>query len=442
MAFRKWKSQAVLLSNICLLMVTLIHLCIIITAQSVQLGAAFVLFGFQDMKRIVSNVLRKVSCDDTAICILNSDKKILSSRRYVNREVQKRLRGICPAAAADQHRSYIDLFVDECLDESGMRLCNLDGVAVTTRPGLIISLRVGTEKAIALARKGCIPLIPVHHMQAHATIATLMKQVSYPYVSVLISGGHSIIAITNGPDDFEVLLTSTSGSPGECIDKISRALNFKEPELLGLHPGAALEVMASRSSVNGFKRYSIDINRFLKMDLHFNFSWIKATYLVMISRQRILNVPDFCASVQHSIAKYLVEKLDCCLQYLNDSNKIPPRNRLVFVSGGVASNKYILAKISGACESRGYSLCAPPQFYCCDNAEMIAWNGIQLLTKGAASVILPDKIPASIFVSSRSRIGVDISQDLRKYLAMTYETSAEAAERRNREHWRNTSFKS
>lgn len=101
-------------------------------------------------------------------------------------------------------------------------------------------------------RKGRIPLIPVHHMQAHGTVATLMKRVSYPYVSVLISGGHSIIAVTNGPDDFEVLLTSTSGSPGECMDKISRALNFEEPELLGLHPGAALEVMASRCVLTVF----------------------------------------------------------------------------------------------------------------------------------------------------------------------------------------------
>ncbi|VDO17214.1 unnamed protein product, partial [Brugia timori] len=148
-----------------------------------------------------------VSCDDTAVCILNSDRKILSSRRYADREVQKRLGGICPAAVADQHRSYIDLFVDECLDESRVRLCNLDGIAVTTQPGLVICLRVGTEKAISLARKGCIPLIPVHHMQAHATVATLMTEIPYPYVSVLISGGHSIIAVTNGPDDFEVLLT-------------------------------------------------------------------------------------------------------------------------------------------------------------------------------------------------------------------------------------------
>ncbi|CAG9538452.1 unnamed protein product [Cercopithifilaria johnstoni] len=370
----------------------------------------------------------ETSCDDTAVCILNSNRRILSSRRYANREIQKRLGGICPAVAADQHRSYIDLFVDECLNESRIRLCNLNGIAVTTGPGLIISLRVGAEKAVSLARKGCIPLIPVHHMQAHATIATLMKPVPYPYVSVLISGGHSIIAVTNGPDDFEVLLTSTSGSPGECMDKISRALDFEEPELHDLHPGAALEVMASRSSVDGFKRYSIDIDKFAKMALHFNFSWIKATYLVMISGQRTLNVPDFCASVQHSIAKYLVKKLNCCLQYLNDFDKIPPRNRLVFISGGVASNKYILAKLDDVCGSLGYSLCAPSKFYCCDNAEMIAWNGLQLLAKGAPSIVPPEKIPASIFVSSRPPIGVDISSNLRKYLGMPCETSMETAE--------------
>uniref|UniRef100_A0A0R3RRM0 N(6)-L-threonylcarbamoyladenine synthase n=1 Tax=Elaeophora elaphi TaxID=1147741 RepID=A0A0R3RRM0_9BILA len=337
------------------------------------------------MKGTLVRVLGKVSCDDTAVCIMNSNREILSSRRYANRELQKRLGGICPAVAADQHRSYIDSFVDGCLNESRLRLCSLDGVAVTTRPGLVISLRVGVEKAVSLARKGCIPIIPVHHMQAHATVATLMKRVSYPYVSVLISGGHSIIAVTNGPDDFEILLTSACGSPGECMDKISRALNFEEPELLGLHPGAAMETVASRSSVGGCNRYSIDVNRFVKMALHFNFSWIKSTYLVMISRQRDLNVPDFCASVQHSIAKYIAKKLDQCLQYLNDSDKtnciitqlqIPPANR-------------------------------------------------------APSIISPEKIPASIFVSSRSPIGVDISPHLRKYLGMPCETPVEAAEKRH-----------
>ncbi|VDO25613.1 unnamed protein product [Brugia timori] len=234
------------------------------------------------------------------------------------------------------------------------------------------------------------------------------------------------------------------GSPGECMDKISRALHFEEPELLGLHPGAALEVIASRSSVDGYKRYPIDVNKFMKMALHFNFSWIKTTYLAMISRQSILSVPDFCASVQHSIANYLAEKLSCCLQYLNDSNKIPSRNRLVFVSGGVASNKYILARFNNVCEPLGYSVYAPSQFYCCDNAEMIAWNGIQLLAKRqcvafvnaalifkTVSVITPDKIPTDIFVSSRCPIGVDISSNLRKYLGMPCETPAEAAERRN-----------
>uniref|UniRef100_A0A915PQF9 N(6)-L-threonylcarbamoyladenine synthase n=1 Tax=Setaria digitata TaxID=48799 RepID=A0A915PQF9_9BILA len=370
-----------------------------------------------------------VSCDDTAVCILNNNRKILSSRRYANRVVQKRLGGICPAVAADQHRSFISQFVEECLDESRLRLCDLDGVAVTTRPGLTICLRVGAEKAVSLARKGYISLIPVHHMQAHATVATLTKQVSYPYVSVLISGGHSIIAVTNGPNNFEVLLTSTSGSPGECIDKISRALNFKEPELLDMHPGAALEIMASRASTDGCKRYSIDINRFTKMALHFNFSWIKATYLVMISRQPIIDIPDFCASVQHSVARYLEEKLKCCLQYLNSSDKIPCHNRLVFVSGGVASNKYILSRLREVCISLGYNLYSPSSYFCCDNAEMIAWNGLQLLSIRGA-FIPPEKIPASIYVLPRSPIGVDISPHLRGYLGMPHETLTEAAEKR------------
>uniref|UniRef100_A0A914SEQ2 N(6)-L-threonylcarbamoyladenine synthase n=1 Tax=Parascaris equorum TaxID=6256 RepID=A0A914SEQ2_PAREQ len=229
-----------------------------------------------------------VSCDDTAVCILSGDRRVLSSRRYANREVQNRLGGICPSLAAEQHRSYIDRFVNECLKESGRRLSDLDAVAVTTRPGLVIALKVGISKALSLAREGHIQFVNVHHMQAHATVASLLyPQLHYPYVCVLISGGHALIAVAYGPADFDILASSLSGSPGECLDKLARALPPSAFQFGYSHLGAALEQLASNA----------------------------------------------------------------------------------------------LQKVGGA---YGYSVLAPPARLCCDNAEMVAWNGIELIRTRSA----------------------------------------------------------
>ncbi|VDM49071.1 unnamed protein product [Toxocara canis] len=269
-----------------------------------------------------------LSCDDTAVCVLSSDRRVLSWRRYADRDVHNRLGGICPSLAAEQHRSFIDRFVRECLEESGVRLSDLDAVAVSTRPGLVIALRVGISKALSLSREGHIRFVNVHHMQAHATVASLLyPELHYPYVCVLISGGHALITIAYGPASFEVLASSLSGSPGECLDKLARAL---PPAVLPLgcsHPGAALEQLATRCSSNGHLRYRIIMPG--TNGPNFNFSAIKNSYLTLLRKlsSDVLNVEDFCASVQydvlqHSVAAHIANKLHHCLDHINISKKV------------------------------------------------------------------------------------------------------------------------
>ncbi|KHN86123.1 putative tRNA N6-adenosine threonylcarbamoyltransferase, mitochondrial [Toxocara canis] len=371
------------------------------TATGVKLTRNLVVMGIE------------TSCDDTAVCVLSSDRRVLSWRRYADREVHDRLGGICPSLAAEQHRSFIDRFVRECLEESGVRLSDLDAVAVSTRPGLVIALRVGISKALSLSREGHIRFVNVHHMQAHATVASLLyPELHYPYVCVLISGGHALITIAYGPASFEVLASSLSGSPGECLDKLARAL---PPAVLPLgcsHPGAALEQLATRCSSNGHLRYRIIMPG--TNGPNFNFSAIKNSYLTLLRKlsSDVLNVEDFCASVQHSVAAHIANKLHHCLDHINISKKIPAEKRYIVVSGGVASNAYIRGALERIGHAYGYLLLAPPPRLCCDNAEMVAWNGIQLILARSSAVIEPDDLPWSLPAQRRSPIGADISAQL------------------------------
>ncbi|VDK19423.1 unnamed protein product [Anisakis simplex] len=272
-------------------------------------------------------------------------------------------------------------FVDECLEESGMRLADLDGIAVSTRPGLVIALRVGIAKALSLARQARTRFVNVHHMQAHATIASLLHpELRFPYVCVLISGGHALITIAYGPENFELLASSVSGSPGECLDKIARSLPSEAfTEFIGLHPGAALEQLAKNCSLDGHLHYRVNMPGTNGPNM--DFSSVKNSYLTLLRKLKSasLNVENFCASVQHSVAAHLANKLHHCLEYINNSEKIPTENRRIVVSGGVASNAYILSALEKIAHIYGYSLLTIPPRLCCDNAEMVAWNGILLI---------------------------------------------------------------
>uniref|UniRef100_F1L727 N(6)-L-threonylcarbamoyladenine synthase n=1 Tax=Ascaris suum TaxID=6253 RepID=F1L727_ASCSU len=227
-------------------------------------------------------------------------------------------------------------------------------------------------------------------MQAHATIASLLyPQLHYPYVCVLISGGHALITVANGPANFDVLASSLSGSPGECLDKLARALPSNAFQFGYSHPGAALEQLASKCSPNGHLRYKIAMPG--TNGPNFNFTTIKNSYVTLLRKMSpdALHVEDFCASVQ-----------------------IPSERRYIVISGGVASNAYILGALQKVGDAYGYSVLAPPARLCCDNAEMVAWNGIELIRTSSPAVIQASDLPWSISAQRRSPIGRDISAEL------------------------------
>uniref|UniRef100_A0A915LHB8 Exportin-4 n=1 Tax=Meloidogyne javanica TaxID=6303 RepID=A0A915LHB8_MELJA len=170
------------------------------------------------------------SCDDAAVSIIcQEERRILCDIRSSDFKTNSRMGGICPHSSARHHREAFPRLIRDALAECKMRAYDVDIVAVTNRPGLVNCLKVGIEHAICFARKYHRPLIPIHHMRAHALIARLLfSELNYPFISLLISGGHCILCIVYSPVDFKILLDTKSGSPGECLDKLARELGLQQ----------------------------------------------------------------------------------------------------------------------------------------------------------------------------------------------------------------------
>ncbi|CAB3396723.1 unnamed protein product [Caenorhabditis bovis] len=346
----------------------------------------------------------ETSCDDTAVAIVSKEKNILASKKFTNRQIQTKLGGICPSVCAQQHREMLPKLLSECVEESGVHIRELAAVAVTVTPGLVIALKEGIHTAISLAKSMGVPLIPVHHMRAHAlSILLSTDRVKFPYCTLLISGGHALICEVKSPDDFVLYGMSVSGSPGECIDKVARELDIENAHS---HAGAAVEMLAKRASENGHLRYSSVLPSTSGADM--NFSQLKSTYLNLAAKHK--NSPDFCredfcASLQHSVARHLTSKLHSFLDWYteNESN----RSKTLVIGGGVAANAYIangITKLADAYEMETFQV---PLELCSDNAEMIGYTAILMLENKSPAVIHHDQIPDNIYAHARSDIGVD-----------------------------------
>uniref|UniRef100_A0A1I7ZHQ7 N(6)-L-threonylcarbamoyladenine synthase n=1 Tax=Steinernema glaseri TaxID=37863 RepID=A0A1I7ZHQ7_9BILA len=352
----------------------------------------------------------ETSCDDTAISLVSSDLKILENRRIANRDAQQRLGGICPSVSAEQHRSTIDDLVSECLQRQRLRAADLRAVAVSDRPGLVICLKVGLSKALALARDARLDVVPVHHMRAHAMTPFLTDshdRLQFPYVCALISGGHSLICLAKDPDHFEIYGESVAGSPGEAFDKIGRELRLHESrEFTGIHPGAAIEILARRAT--GVSAYPVKSFPYT-VGADFDFHSLRNQYLTTLWRHGgEIDLPSFCASVQFSVTAHICAKLHAALEFI--MKKHQPKH--LVVSGGVASNQYILKSIRKISEVYGLSTIVPAPELCTDNAAMVASAAWKMIEYKSPSVIPYASLPDSLYAHARYPIGTDKRQEL------------------------------
>lgn len=321
----------------------------------------------------------ETSCDETAVALVEGEAwtapvgRILSNTVYSQLTEHRRFGGVVPEIAARAHLERIDGLVAQALDEAGMDLADLDAIAATGGPGLIGGVMVGVMTAKALAFAHDKPFIAVNHLEGHALSVRLTEPVEFPYLLLLVSGGHCQLLTVRGPGDFTRLGTTIDDAAGECFDKTAKLLG------LGFPGGPAVE----KAAVGGDpKRFALPRPMWRKPGCDFSFSGLKTAV-----RQTVEKLPaddpravaDLCASFQRTVGDVFADR---CANALARA----PSPTLV-VAGGVAANVYLRGRLEEVAAAHGAKLVAPPVRLCTDNGAMIAWAGVERLRLGQVDAL-------------------------------------------------------
>ncbi|WP_422009757.1 tRNA (adenosine(37)-N6)-threonylcarbamoyltransferase complex transferase subunit TsaD [Reyranella sp.] len=321
----------------------------------------------------------ETSCDETAVAVVEGEAgtgpvgRILSNTVYSQLTEHRRFGGVVPEIAARAHLERIDGLVAQALDEAGIGLADLDAIAATGGPGLIGGVMVGVMTAKALAFAHDKPFIAVNHLEGHALSVRLTEPVSFPYLLLLVSGGHCQLLTVRGPGDFTRLGTTIDDAAGECFDKTAKLLG------LGFPGGPAVEKAAEGGDP---RRFSLPRPMWRKPGCDFSFSGLKTAV-----RQTVEKLPaddpravaDLCASFQRTVGDVFADR---CANALARA----PSQTLV-VAGGVAANVYLRGRLEEVAATHGAKLVAPPVRLCTDNGAMIAWAGVERLRLGQVDAL-------------------------------------------------------
>ncbi|MDB5475566.1 MAG: hypothetical protein JWP49_1077 [Phenylobacterium sp.] len=323
----------------------------------------------------------ETSCDETAAAVVrraaDGTVEVLSSVVASQIAEHAPFGGVVPEIAARAHVESIDAIAGRALSDAGLGYADLTGVAATAGPGLVGGVMVGLSfgKAVALARG--LPLVAVNHLEGHAVSARLAADIAYPFLLLLVSGGHCQLLVVDGVGACRRLGTTIDDAAGEAFDKIAKTLGLPYPG------GPALERLAEGGDAERFPLPRMLLGR---KDCDFSFSGLKtaaarlAETLTTDAERR-----DLAAAVQAAIARQLAERSDRAMADYARAQE--GRNLRFVVAGGVAANATVRARLMQAATERGFSFTAPPLAYCTDNAAMIALAGAERLALGLSDAL-------------------------------------------------------
>lgn len=320
----------------------------------------------------------ETSCDETAASVVRltaAGAEVLSSIIHSQIDDHAAYGGVVPEIAARSHVEMIDGVTRRAMSEAGLDWSALDGVAATAGPGLVGGVMVGLSygKAAALARG--LPLIAVNHLEGHAVSARLGAETTYPFLLLLVSGGHCQLLEVRGIGDMSRLGTTIDDAAGEAFDKIAKAMG------LGYPGGPALEKLAASGDGSRFELPRALLGR---KDCDFSFSGLKtAASRLAQTCETEQDRADLADAVQKAIARQLAERTERAMKDYAEAHE----HRLFVVAGGVAANKTIRRTLEDLATKHGFAFLAPPMAYCTDNAAMIALAGAERLEKGLTSDI-------------------------------------------------------
>ncbi len=306
------------------------------------------------------------SCDETAAAIVRSDRTVLSHALAGQEDHHRAFGGVVPEIAARAHSELMMPLVQTALADAGLTLDDVDAIAATAGPGLIGGVMVGLVTAKALAMAAGKPLIAVNHLEGHALSPRLVDaDLDFPYLLLLVSGGHCQLLRVNGVGDYDRLATTIDDAVGEAFDKTAKILG------LGFPGGPAVE----RAAQNG-DASAVPLPRPLKGadEPHFSFAGLKSA-VVRAHDTGQYRIEDIAASFQQAVVECLADRL----KYTLDRIETPAA---LVVAGGVAANMAIREMLEKLAERRGMRFVAPPLWLCTDNGAMIAWAGAERFAAG------------------------------------------------------------
>jgi N6-L-threonylcarbamoyladenine synthase len=342
------------------------------------------------------------SCDETAAAVVAGESggdgpgRILSNAVFGQGDLHSAFGGVVPEIAARAHAERADLVIARALDEAGTPLPALDAIAVTAGPGLIGGVLVGVMTAKGLAAATGLPLIGVNHLEGHALTPRLTDGVAYPYLLLLVSGGHCQFLAVEGLARYRRLGGTIDDAPGEAFDKVARALG------LGFPGGPEVEAAAAAGDPArfAFPRPLLD-----RDDCDLSFSGLKTAVVrardELVAAQgglRRQDVADICAAFQAATAEVLAAKARRAMRRFAAAHHPGTAGApTLAVAGGVAANGLLRTALSAAAGDEGFGLVAPPLALCTDNGAMIAWAGLERLAAG----LVPDRMGAPVTARPR-----------------------------------------
>ncbi|KAA8588369.1 hypothetical protein FQN60_001563 [Etheostoma spectabile] len=322
----------------------------------------------------------ETSCDDTGAAVMDETGELLGESLHSQKQVHLRTGGIIPTVAQQLHRDNIERVVQEALERSGTDPSRLSAVATTVKPGLGLSLGVGLEFSQRFVRQHNLPFIPIHHMEAHALTVRMLQPVAFPFLVLLVSGGHSLLAVARGVDDFLLL---------------------EHPQCSTLSGGQAIELLAKDGDRT---RFPLRTPMGKTYDCCFSFAGLRNQVNMLIVKKEAEE-----AATQHTVASHLAKRTHRAILFCKAIGLLPSSAPTLVLSGGVASNQYIRKALTLITDTTGLRLLCPPAKLCTDNGVMIAWNGVERLREGKG--ILPPYVDVSY--EPKARLGVDMTAEVK-----------------------------
>ncbi|WP_119460628.1 tRNA (adenosine(37)-N6)-threonylcarbamoyltransferase complex transferase subunit TsaD [Rhodospirillaceae bacterium SYSU D60014] len=328
----------------------------------------------------------ETSCDETAVALVDDRRHVRADLVLSQLAEHRPYGGVVPEIAARSHLDHLDGLIRRAMAEADLGFDQIDGVAVTGGPGLIGGIIVGVMTAKAIAAVRGLPFVAVNHLEGHALTVRLTDDLAFPYLLLLVSGGHCQLLMVEGVGRYRRLGTTVDDAAGEAFDKAAKLVG------LGYPGGPAVEQAAARATEHDGDRFSLPRPMVGRPGCDFSFSGLKTAL-----RQRVAAItaaaPDgrlsdrdrdaLAAAFQTAVADCLADRTANAIRLVHADGPAPTaRPTALVVAGGVAANRTLRARLEQVAAAGGLRLVAPPLRLCTDNAAMIAWAGLERLRQG------------------------------------------------------------